>query len=71
VQISYLKQQTLAEKNMRARERLSNESRTWMILFEKVFKSKLSGNEVYYTACSLLVTLKDSCIIFHCQNVFI
>ena len=29
----------------------------------------LSGNEVYYTACSLLVTLKNVCSKLHCQQV--
>ena len=28
----------------------------------------LSGNEVYYTACSLLVTLKNSCSKLHCDQ---
>jgi len=31
------------------------------ILYEKGIKLKLYGNEVYYTACSLLVILKNSC----------
>ena len=42
-----------------------------VILCEKGIKSKLSGNEVYYTACSLLVILKNSCRKFHCQKVLI
>ena len=31
---------------------------------------KTSGNEVYYTASSLLVTLKNSCSKVHCQKFF-
>ena len=31
---------------------------------------KTSGNEVYYTASSLLVTLKNSCSKLHCQIFF-
>ena len=30
----------------------------------------LFGNEVYYTACSLLVILNNSCSELHCQKVF-
>jgi len=30
------------------------------ILYEKAFKLKLSGDEVYYTACSLQVILNNS-----------
>ena len=30
----------------------------------------LSGNEVYYTACSLPVFLKNSCGRLHCQEGF-
>ena len=41
------------------------------ILFEKGIKSKLSGNEVYYTACSLQVLSENSCSKFHCQKVLI
>ena len=41
------------------------------ILNEKGIKSKLSGNKVYYAACSLLVTLKSLCSKLHCQRVFI
>ena len=40
------------------------------ILHEKSFKLKLSGNEAYSTACSLLVTLKNSCSQLHCQKSF-
>ena len=32
--------------------------------------SKTSGNEVYYTASSLLVILKNSCSKLHCQKFF-
>ena len=38
---------------------------------EQAFKLKLSGDEVYYTACSLLVVLKNSCSKLHCQKVLI
>ena len=41
------------------------------VLHEKEFKLKLSGNEVYYTACSLLAILKNSCSKRHCQKVLI
>ena len=40
------------------------------ISYEKAFKLKLSGNEVYYTARSLLLILKHSCSKFHCQKGF-
>ena len=30
----------------------------------------LSGNEVYYTECSLRVILKNSCIQLHCHKGF-
>jgi len=30
----------------------------------------LSGNEVYYTACSFLVIFKNSCCKLHCQKGF-
>ena len=36
-------------------------------LYEKGIEMKLSGNEVYYTACSLLVILKYSCCRLHRQ----
>ena len=36
-----------------------------LILHEKRIELNLSGNEVYYTACSLLVTFKSSCSKFH------
>ena len=39
------------------------------ILSEKGIKLKLSGNEVYYTACSLLVIFKNSCSKLHRQKV--
>jgi len=39
------------------------------ILYEKLFNLKLSGNEVYYTAWSLLVMLKNSCSKLRCQKV--
>ena len=38
---------------------------------QKGIELKLSGSEVYYTACSLLVTLKNSCSEVHCQRVLI
>ena len=34
---------------------------------EKGIKSETSGNRVYYTACYVLVILKNSCSKFHCQ----
>ena len=37
-------------------------------LYKKAFKSKLSGNEVYYTAYSLPVILKKLCSKLDCQN---
>ena len=37
---------------------------------EKGIKSELSGNEDYYTACYLLVILKNSCSKLHRQKVF-
>ena len=37
------------------------------ILNEKGIKLNLSGNEVYYTACSLLVILNNSCSKRHCK----
>ena len=37
-------------------------------LYEKRIKLKLSGNEVYYTACSLLVIFKNSRSELQCQN---
>ena len=40
-----------------------------LILQEKGIELKLSGSEVYYTACSLLVTFKNSCSKLHCQKV--
>ena len=40
------------------------------ILREKAFKLKLSGNKVYFTACSLQGILKKSCSKLHYQNVF-
>ena len=41
------------------------------ISYEKAFKLKFSGNEVHYTACSLLVTLENSFSKLHCQKVLI
>ena len=41
------------------------------ISYEQAFESKRSGSEVYYTACSLLVILKNSCSKLHCQKVSI
>jgi len=45
---------------------------TWyrVISYEKGIKSKLSGNEVYNTACCLLVILRNSCSKLHCQTGF-
>jgi hypothetical protein len=40
------------------------------ISYEKGFELKLSGDEVYYTACSLLVVLKNSCGKLHCEKGF-
>ena len=42
-----------------------------MSLFEKGIKLKLSGNEDYYAACSLLVMLQNSCSKLHDQKVLI
>ena len=41
------------------------------IVSEKRIKSNLPGNEVYYTACSFLVILKNSCSDLRCQKVLI
>jgi hypothetical protein len=41
-----------------------------LISQEKRFNSELSGNEVHYTACSLLVISKNSCGKLHCQIDF-
>ena len=38
---------------------------------KRELNQKLSGNEFYYTACSLLVMLKYLCCKLHCQEVFI
>ena len=40
------------------------------ILYEKIFSLKTSGNEVYYTASSLSVILKNSCSKLHSQKLF-
>jgi hypothetical protein len=45
-------------------------STTIAILNEKGIRLNLSGNEVYYAACSLPVVLKNSCSELHCQKVF-
>ena len=37
---------------------------------ERESNSSLPGNEVYYTACSLLVIFKNSCIELYCQKGF-
>ena len=37
---------------------------------KEVLNQNLSGNEVYYTAYSLLVILKNFCSTLHCQKVF-
>ena len=42
-----------------------------VVLYEKATKLKLSGNQVYYTACYLLVLLKNSCGKLHDQTVLI
>ena len=39
------------------------------ILYTKAFNLKLCSNEDYYTACSLLVMLKNSCGKLHHQKV--
>ena len=41
------------------------------LLYEKRIRFRLDGNEIYYTACSLLVILKNSCSKLHCQKVLI
>ena len=41
------------------------------ILYEKGIELKLSGNKIYYIACSLLLLLKNSCGKLHCQKVLI
>ena len=41
-----------------------------MILYEQGIKFKLSGDEVYYTACSLLVISRNSCSKLHRQHGF-
>ena len=41
-----------------------------LISYEKRIKSNLAGNEVYYTACSLLVILKNLTCKLHCQKGF-
>ena len=38
---------------------------------KREFNSNLSGNEVYYTACSSLVISKNSCSKLHRHNVLI
>ena len=45
------------------------EERALMILYAKGIKLKLSGNKVYYTACALLVILKNSCSKLDCEKV--
>jgi len=39
-----------------------------LILHDQRIKLNLSGNEVHYSACSLLLTLKNSCSKVHCQK---
>ena len=46
-------------------------SRVQRILCEKAIEFKLFGNEVYYTACYLLVALMNSSKQPHCQKVLI
>ena len=41
------------------------------ILYENGIKSKKSGNEVDYTACTSLIILKNSCSKIHYQEVLI
>jgi len=40
-----------------------------LISYEKEINLKLSANEVYYTAYSLRVILKNSCSKIHCRKV--
>jgi len=42
--------------------------RNGMFLHDKGIKLKLSGDQVYYTACSPLVILKNSCSKVHCHE---
>ena len=44
-------------------------SQRFRISYEMTFSLKLSSDEVYYTARSLLVILKKSCSKHHCQKV--
>ena len=39
--------------------------------YETGIESVLSGNEVYYTACSLLLRIKNSCSKLQGQNISI
>jgi hypothetical protein len=41
-----------------------------VLLYEKGIQSKLSGNEVYYTACSLPMILTNSCSKLHRKKGF-
>ena len=40
------------------------------ILCEKIIRSRLSGHEVFHTACSLLAICKNSCSQLHRQKCF-
>ena len=42
-----------------------------LISYEKSFNVKLSGNEIYYTACSLLVMFKKCVVNFITRKVSI
>ena len=48
---------------MSVRKRAANRFRKSpsVILYDKGIELKNSGNEIYYTACSLLEILKNSC----------
>jgi hypothetical protein len=35
---------------------------------KRELNQNLSGNEIYYTACSLIVTLNNSCSKLHCHE---
>ena len=48
-----------------------NRFNTFPIIYEKVIKLKLSGNEVYYTKSLILLVTNMLCSKLHCQKVFI
>ena len=62
---------TYVHVSKRRQKRRTVSSADPAILHEKAFKSKLSGNGVYYTACSVLVILENLFGKFHCQKVLI